>query len=144
MPFCIFYVIWISIRKTRLPFTPLVLIGHVIPRYGSVISPPAFLALTAISHSIGIKTKFLITKRRKILKFYMPELCWNWRKYQGINLAWVICRRNINYEETKRKCLYHWYFFSSNMCYKLTLSAFCNIYCKIPDLYLLWMSQQWK
>lgn len=47
----------------------------------------------------------------------MSELCWNQWKYQVTNLASVICRRNINYQETKRKYVFSTEFFFFPKCF---------------------------
>lgn len=107
---CKFYVVWISIRRNWPPLNytwilsiavlTLILLCYLFP---TVITTYIF----------GIKIWFLICTSKKFWSSSLPKLCWNQWKYQRVNLAWVIQRRNINNQETRRKHIFIIDFFQS-------------------------------
>lgn len=136
---CKFYVVWISIRRNWPPLNytwilsiavlTLILLCYLFP---TVITTYIF----------GIKIWFLICTSKKFWSSSLPKLCWNQWKYQRVNLAWVIQRRNINNQETRRKHIFIIDFFQS--IWQMNTQSLLDQYSKIPDLYILWMSQEWK
>lgn len=104
---CKFYVVWISIRRNWPPLNYTWILSIAV----LTLTLLCYLFPTVITTYIfGIKIWFLICTSKKFWSSSLPKLCWNQWKYQRINLAWVIQRRNINNQETRRKHLYNWFF----------------------------------